>query len=86
MPELPEVETVRRGLQPVLEGQKLISVVVRRNNLRIPFPKNFAKKLTGKTVICLTRRAKYLLMHIEGGDVVIVHLGMSGHMTILQKI
>jgi len=85
MPELPEVETVRRGLQPVLEGQKLVSVVVRRNNLRIPFPKDFAKKLTGKTVTYLTRRAKYLLMHIEGGDVVIVHLGMSGHMTILER-
>jgi formamidopyrimidine-DNA glycosylase len=85
MPELPEVETVRRGLQPVLEGQKLTSVVVRRSGLRIPFPKEFAKKLTGKTISHLTRRAKYLLMHIDGGDVVIIHLGMSGHMTILTK-
>ena len=85
MPELPEVETVRRGLQPVLEGQKLTSVVLRRSGLRIPFPKDFAKKLTGKTISHLTRRAKYLLMHIEGGEVVIIHLGMSGHMTILDK-
>jgi formamidopyrimidine-DNA glycosylase len=85
MPELPEVETVRRGLQSVLEGQKLTSVVVRRSGLRIPFPKDFAKKLTGKTISHLTRRAKYLLMHIEGGDVVIIHLGMSGSMTILTK-
>ena len=85
MPELPEVETVRRGLQPVLEGQQLISVVVRRSGLRIPFPKDFVNKLTGKTISHLTRRAKYLLMHIEGGDVVIIHLGMSGSMTILTK-
>ena len=70
MPELPEVETIRRGLRPILEGQKLISVIVRRGNLRIPFPKNFSKKLVGKKIISLKRRAKYLLMHIEGGDVV----------------
>ena len=86
MPELPEVETVRLGLQPVLERQKLTTVVVRRSDLRIPFPKNFAKKLTGKTIRYLTRRAKYILMHLEGDDVVIIHLGMSGHMTILSGI
>lgn len=85
MPELPEVETVRRGLKPILEGQKLVSVIVRRDDLRIPFPKNFAKRLTGKKIINLTRRAKYLLMHIEGGDVVIIHLGMSGNMKIFKN-
>ncbi len=85
MPELPEVETVRRGLQPVLAGQKLGAVIVRRKNLRIPFPENFAKKLIGKTVIRLTRRAKYLLIHLEDGDVLIVHFGMSGNMRILEK-
>ena len=85
MPELPEVETVRRGLLPALEGKTLKSVIVRRPNLRIPFPKDFAKKLSGKVIIRLARRAKYLLMHIKGGDVAIIHLGMSGHMTILAK-
>lgn len=85
MPELPEVETVRRGLQPALEGQKLKSVIVRRPNLRIPFPKDFAKRLVGKKILRLSRRAKYLLLHIEGGDVAIIHLGMSGYMTILEK-
>jgi len=59
MPELPEVETVRRGLQPALEGQTLKSVIVRRPKLRIPFPKDFAKRLTGKKVERLSRRAKY---------------------------
>ena len=85
MPELPEVETVRRGLQPFLDGQKLKTVVLRRSGLRIPFPKDFSERLRGRTVNYLTRRAKYLLMHIEGGDVVIIHLGMSGHMTILKN-
>ncbi len=87
MPELPEVETVRRGLQPALEGQKLKSVIVRRPNLRIPFPKDFAARLAGKKVERLGRRAKYLTLHMAGGDVAIIHLGMSGHMTVLdQKI
>jgi formamidopyrimidine-DNA glycosylase len=85
MPELPEVETVRRGLRPVLEGQRLKSVIVRRNNLRIPFPKDFAEILTGKKILYLGRRGKYLLLHIEGGEVLIIHLGMSGHMTILKN-
>ena len=85
MPELPEVETIRRGLRPILEGQKLISVIVRRGSLRIPFPKNFSKKLLGKKIISLKRRAKYLLMHIEGGDVVIMHFGMSGNFQILKS-
>ena len=85
MPELPEVETIRRGLRPILEGQKLISVIVRRGSLRIPFPKDFSKKLVGKKIISLKRRAKYLLMHIEGGDVVIMHFGMSGNFQILKS-
>jgi formamidopyrimidine-DNA glycosylase len=85
MPELPEVETVRRGLLSALEGQKLESVIVRRPNLRIPFPKDFAQRLTGKKITHLSRIAKYLLLHIEGGDIAIIHLGMSGHMTVLDK-
>ncbi|RWK26400.1 MAG: bifunctional DNA-formamidopyrimidine glycosylase/DNA-(apurinic or apyrimidinic site) lyase [Mesorhizobium sp.] len=78
MPELPEVETVRRGLQPVLEGARLVKVEARRPDLRFPFPERFSERLTGKTVTALGRRAKYLTMHIEGGPVLICHLGMSG--------
>jgi formamidopyrimidine-DNA glycosylase len=85
MPELPEVETIRRGLHPTLLNKTLKSVIVRRDSLRIPFPKNFAKILTGRKIINLTRRSKYLLMHMEGGDVVIIHLGMSGSMKILEN-
>ena len=82
MPELPEVETVRRGLAPVLEGKRIARVNQRRANLRYPFPAKFAERLEGRKVLSLTRRAKYILMHIEGGEVLIVHLGMSGRFTI----
>ncbi|TPI73918.1 bifunctional DNA-formamidopyrimidine glycosylase/DNA-(apurinic or apyrimidinic site) lyase [Mesorhizobium sp. B2-8-9] len=78
MPELPEVETVRRGLQPVLEGSRLVNVEARRPDLRFPFPERFSERLAGKTVTALGRRAKYLTMHIENGPVLICHLGMSG--------
>ncbi|MFK0687224.1 bifunctional DNA-formamidopyrimidine glycosylase/DNA-(apurinic or apyrimidinic site) lyase [Mesorhizobium sp. IMUNJ 23033] len=78
MPELPEVETVRRGLQPVLEGARLVRVEARRPDLRFPFPRDFSARLTGKTITALGRRAKYLTMHIDGGPVLICHLGMSG--------
>ncbi|CAN7312637.1 bifunctional DNA-formamidopyrimidine glycosylase/DNA-(apurinic or apyrimidinic site) lyase [Mesorhizobium sp. LjNodule214] len=78
MPELPEVETVRRGLQPVLEGARLVGVLARRPDLRFPFPEKFSERLTGKTITALGRRAKYLTMHVEGGPVLICHLGMSG--------
>src|SRR4029079_7357771 len=78
MPELPEVETVRRGLQPVLEGARIISVEARRPDLRFPFPAKFSERLTGKTIAALSRRAKYLVVHVEGGPVLICHLGMSG--------
>lgn len=82
MPELPEVETVRRGLAPVLEGKRIARVSQRRANLRYPFPEKLAERLEGRKVLSLTRRAKYILMHIEGGEVLIVHLGMSGRFTI----
>jgi formamidopyrimidine-DNA glycosylase len=78
MPELPEVETVRRGLAPVMEGQRLAKVEVRRGDLRWPLPKDFAQKLHGKTVAGLGRRAKYLLADLSSGDVLLMHLGMSG--------
>ena len=78
MPELPEVETVRRGLQPVLEGARLIKVEARRPDLRFPFPERFSERLTGRTVTALGRRAKYLTVHVDDGPVLICHLGMSG--------
>jgi formamidopyrimidine-DNA glycosylase len=78
MPELPEVETVRRGLQPVLEGARLAKVEARRPDLRFPFPERFSERLTGRTITALGRRAKYLTMHVQDGPVLICHLGMSG--------
>ena len=78
MPELPEVETVRRGLAPVMEGQRFANVEVRRGDLRWPLPKGFARRLHGKTVEGLGRRAKYLLADLSSGDVLLMHLGMSG--------
>lgn len=78
MPELPEVETVRRGLQPVLEGARLLKVEARRPDLRFPFPERFSERLTGRTITALGRRAKYLTMHVQDGPVLICHLGMSG--------
>ena len=78
MPELPEVETVRRGLQPVMEGARLARVELRRPDLRFPFPENFIDRLTGRTVDAIGRRAKYLTMQLGDGPVLICHLGMSG--------
>src|SRR4249920_1714756 len=78
MPELPEVETVRRGLAPVMEGQSFAKVEVRRGDLRWPLPRGFAQTLHGKTVEGLGRRAKYLLAALSSGDVLLMHLGMSG--------
>lgn len=78
MPELPEVETVRRGLQPVLEGAMIKSVTLARQSLRYPFPARFSERLAGRRVLGLDRRSKYLLWDIEGADVLLAHLGMSG--------
>ena len=78
MPELPEVETVRRGLAPAMEGRRFAKVEVRRGDLRWPLPKGFAQRLHGKTVEGLGRRAKYLLADLSSGDVLLMHLGMSG--------
>jgi formamidopyrimidine-DNA glycosylase len=82
MPELPEVETVRRGLAPVMEGHVLTHVEARRPDLRFPLPLGFAARLTGRQVQRLTRRAKYLLADLDGGEVLLMHLGMSGRFTI----
>ena len=85
MPELPEVETVCRGLVGVLEGRRFAQVEVRRKDLRIPFPKGFAASLTGRKVDRIHRRAKYVLMDLDDGQVLIVHLGMAGRMTIAKR-
>lgn len=82
MPELPEVETVRRGLTPVLEGATLSRVTVRRPDLRFPFPENFAQRLEGATVLRIDRRAKYLLLRLSTGETWITHLGMTGRFTL----
>lgn len=81
MPELPEVETVRRGLAPVMEGARLERLELRRDGLRWPFPSGMADRVGGQMIHRLRRRSKYLLMDI-GPDVVLVHLGMSGRMTV----
>jgi formamidopyrimidine-DNA glycosylase len=78
MPELPEVETVRRGLQPVMEGARILSAEARRKDLRFPFQKDFVARLKGQTVTGLGRRAKYLMADLGSGDVLLMHLGMSG--------
>ena len=81
MPELPEVETVCRGLSHLMEGRRLVRVDVRRKNLRIPFPPGLAQKLTGRRIDKIYRRAKYIIMNLDDGQAIITHLGMSGRMT-----
>ncbi len=78
MPELPEVETVRRGLEPAMVGQKIKKVEQRRPDLRFPLPEHFPERLAGRTITGLSRRAKYLLVHLDDGVVLVCHLGMSG--------
>lgn len=82
MPELPEVETVRAGLQPSMEGQVIARADVNRPDLRWPFPENMAQRLTGATVVALRRRSKYILADLSTGETLIIHLGMSGRLTV----
>ena len=82
MPELPEVETVRRGLLPVLEGKRIAKLDQNRKDLRFPLPEHFAERLKGRKIENLERRAKYLLAHLSGGDVLLMHLGMTGRFTV----
>ena len=82
MPELPEVETVRRGLSPVLEGAVIARAEVNRPDLRWPLPDRMADRLTGRTVTALRRRSKYILADLDSGETLLVHLGMSGRMLI----
>ena len=78
MPELPEVETVRRGLQPVMEGARILAVEARRPDLRFPLPPDFAQRLSGRRIVALGRRAKYLVASLDRGPLLVCHLGMSG--------
>lgn len=80
MPELPEVETVMRGLATVLEGRRITAARIARPDLRWPFPPGLAARLTGARVLGFRRRGKYMLMRLEGGESVLIHLGMSGRM------
>ena len=82
MPELPEVETVRRGLEPVLVGNAFARVEQRRPDLRFPLPKRFGERLEGRKVEALDRRAKYLLARLDDGEVLVMHLGMTGRFAI----
>jgi len=84
MPELPEVETVRRGLAPVLEGAVIKEAITRRAGLRQPFPKDFSARLEGNRIERLQRRSKYILIECADGLIVILHLGMSGRVTIYK--
>jgi formamidopyrimidine-DNA glycosylase len=84
MPELPEVETVRRGLQPTLEGARLVEVEARRPDLRFPLPDDFSRRLTGARIGRLERRAKYLLAGLDTGETLVMHLGMTGRFEIEQ--
>lgn len=85
MPELPEVETVCRGLQPVLEGRRIVRLTLRRKDLRIPFPKDLKARTEGHKVERIFRKAKYIVMALDGGDALIAHLGMSGRMQVVKS-
>ena len=82
MPELPEVETVRRGLTPSMEGARILQATVNRPDLRWPFPVDFANRLAGRMVERLRRRSKYILADLDQGESLLIHLGMSGRMTV----
>jgi formamidopyrimidine-DNA glycosylase len=85
MPELPEVETVRRGLAPVVSGRRVTALEMRRPDLRFPFPERFSERMVGQEIVSLERRAKYLIAGLSGGDDLVMHLGMTGRFTILQN-
>lgn len=82
MPELPEVETVRRGLEPVMSGARIVSAVARRPDLRFPLPPDFARRLAGAEIYALGRRGKYMTAALSTGETLIMHLGMSGRFTV----
>jgi len=82
MPELPEVETVRRGLAPVMEGARIARAAVNRPDLRWPFPARMAERLTGQRVLALRRRSKYILADLASDETLLIHLGMSGRLLV----
>jgi formamidopyrimidine-DNA glycosylase len=84
MPELPEVETVMRGLEKAMAGHRIARVELRRKDLRFPFPADFGERLTGQRIEAFRRRAKYILADLEGGDCLLVHLGMSGRFAVVK--
>ena len=84
MPELPEVETVRRGLAPVLVGSHIAALEARRPDLRFPLPERFGERLVGQEIVGLERRAKYLIAALSGGEDLVMHLGMTGRFTIVR--
>ncbi len=86
MPELPEVETIRRGLAPLLTGKRILKVDLRRPDLRFPFPRDFAQRLKGQTILSVSRRAKYLLLALSGGDTLLCHLGMTGNFRLADPV
>jgi formamidopyrimidine-DNA glycosylase len=86
MPELPEVETVRRGLSPVMLGARIDEVVLRRADIRFPFPAGFATRLRGRRIVDVNRRAKYLLFQLDSDETLIAHLGMSGSFRIEKTV
>src|SRR5215469_1861735 len=82
MPELPEVETVRMGLAPVLEQRRITHAETRRGDLRVPFPPHFAERIAARHVNRLSRRAKYILADLDSGETLVMHLGMSGRFSV----
>lgn len=85
MPELPEVETVRSGLEPILQGRRILRVEQRRKDLRFPLPERFAERLAGRRISRLERRAKYILVHLDKSEVLAIHLGMTGRFSVDRK-
>lgn len=81
MPELPEVETVMRGLAPVMAGARIVRVEQRRADLRFPLPERLPERLAGRCIEAMSRRAKYILVHLDGAEILTVHLGMTGRIT-----
>src|ERR1700744_1123699 len=85
MPELPEVETVRLGLRPALEGRTILEALRRRGDLRVPFPPHFTERLKGRKVERLIRRAKYIVAELDSGESLVIHLGMSGRISVYAE-
>ncbi len=86
MPELPEVETTCRGLAGVLTGRVIVTLELRRPDLRFPFPADLRQHVEGRRVVSVSRRAKYILVHLAGGAIMIIHLGMSGRMLVGRHV